>query len=205
MRAGSRLAGAMGVLVAAVALVGLRMGSLVSLPTAAAGESVLRLSWSARPERIEECRRRSDEEVEALPQHMRLRWECEGRFARYLLIVSVDGNVVASDTVRGSGLRSDRPMHLFREFGLVPGERHLEVMLRRLDAGTMPDTGTGMTAEGAAAADRETREAQERRARRAEALREVTTLDTVINIPSGRVALVSYAPTERMFVLRTTP
>jgi hypothetical protein len=194
---------AAGVAVAALALIALRAGSLVPLRTASVGESVLRLSWSARPERIEQCRRLTDAELAERPQHMRLRWECEGRFARYLLTVSVDGRPIAADTVRGGGLRHDRPMHLFREFALAPGERRLGVTLRRIDAHQRPDSASDQTAVGAAAADRETREAQERRVRRAEALPEALAFDTVLAIPAGRVALVSYANSERKLVLRT--
>ncbi|MBW7933738.1 MAG: hypothetical protein H3C62_09040 [Gemmatimonadaceae bacterium] len=191
-----------GLAVAAVALVALRAASLVSLRTASAGESVLRLSWSARPERIEQCRRLTDAELAERPQHMRLRWECEGRFARYLLTVSVDGRSIASDTVRGGGLRNDRPMHLFREYALSPGERRLAIALRRVDANVRPDSASDQTAAGTAAADRETREAQERRVRRAEALPELVAIDTVVVIPSGRVALISYATDGRQFILK---
>lgn len=188
------------------ALLLLRAGSLAPTRTAATGESVLRLSWSARPERIEQCKRRSDDELAALPQHMRLRWNCEGVFARYLLTVSVDGTPMAQDTVRGSGLRNDRPMHLFREFALVPGTRHIAVSMKRIDTETPPDStdaGTDVVAAGAAAADRETREGQERRARRAEALPEIVALDTTLTVSKGRVALVSYSSTERRLLLNS--
>jgi hypothetical protein len=192
-----------GAAVAAFALVALRAGSLVPLRTAAVGESMLRLSWSARPERIERCRRLSDAELAERPQHMRLRWECEGRFARYLLTVSVDDRVVASDTVHGGGLRNDRPMHLFREYAVAPGEQRIGVTLRRLDQIRRPDGASDEMAAGAAAVDREIREAQERRVRRAEALPEAVSLDTVMVVPVGRVVLVSYATSARKFVLRT--
>jgi len=194
---------AAGLTVAAFGLIALRAGSLAPLRTSAVGESVLRLSWSARPERIEQCRRLTDAELAERPQHMRLRWECEGRFARYLLSVRVDGRIVASDTVRGGGLRNDRPMHLFREYALRPGERRLGVTLRRIDASVRLDSTGGQVAAGAAAADRETREAQERRVRRAEALPDSVSLDTVLVVPTGRVALVSYASGERKLVFRT--
>ncbi|MDQ8153293.1 MAG: hypothetical protein P3B98_01415 [Gemmatimonadota bacterium] len=189
--------------VTTVALALLRAGSLVPLRATAAGDSVLRLSWSARPERIEQCRRLTNAELAERPQHMRLRWECEGRFARYLLTVTIDGQVLAADTVHGGGLRHDRPMHLFREYAVAPGQRRLGIRLRRIDANVRPDSTSDQTAAGAAAADRETREAQERRVRRAEALPEVVALDTLLTVASQRVALVSYASGQQKFVLRT--
>jgi hypothetical protein len=192
-----------GVLVAAGALLLLRAGSLTPLRTAPDGTAMLRLSWSARPERIEQCRRLSDAELAELPQHMRLRWECEGRFARYLLSVSVDGRVLAADTVRGGGLRNDRPMHLFREYAMAPGERHVTVTLRRIDAAVLPDsTADATTAAGTGAADRETREAQERRVRRAEALPALVRLDSTLAVSAQRVVLVTYSSTGHRFVLK---
>lgn len=196
---------AVGLLVAFAALVALRAGSLTPMRTATVGESVLRLSWSARPERIEQCRRLTDAELAERPQHMRLRWECEGRFARYLLTVAVNGRTVAADTVRGGGLRHDRSMHLFREFALIPGRSRLEVSLRRLDAHTPRDSTAQETAAGSAAADRETREGQERRARRADALPELVLLDSTLSVQARHVVLVSYSSTSRRFVLRNGP
>lgn len=192
-----------GLLVAAGVLVLLRAGSLTPLSTAPEGTAMLRLSWSARPERIEQCRRLSDAELAERPQHMRLRWECEGRFARYLLSVAVDGRVLATDTVRGGGLRNDRPMHLFREYAVVPGDRHVTVSLRRIDAEVRPDSAAdATTAAGTGAADRETREAQERRVRRAEALPAFVHLDSALTVAAQRVVLVTYASTARRFVIK---
>ena len=120
----------------AAALVALRAASFVPM-TDARGESAwVRLSWSARPERIEQCRRLSDAELEKRPAHMRLRLECEGRFARYLLQLTVDGTAALADTVQGDGLRHDRPMHVLREHPLPPGARRIQASLVRLDSTT---------------------------------------------------------------------
>lgn len=192
-----------GIVAAALALLVLRVGSLTLLRTAPDGAAMLRLSWSARPERIEQCRRLSDAELAALPQHMRLRWECEGRFARYLLSVSVDGRVLAADTVRGSGLRNDRPIHLFREYAVAPGERHMTVSLRRIDAEVRPDSAAdATTTAGTGAADRETREGQERRVRRAEALPAFVSMDSTLTVAAQRVVLVTYSSTAHRFVMK---
>jgi hypothetical protein len=192
-----------GVLAVAAALLALRAASLAPLGAASADGARLRLSWSARPERLEHCRRLSDAELAARPQHMRLRWECEGKFARYLLTVRIDGRLVASDTVHGGGLRQDRPMHLLREYVLAPGRRNLSIALRRIDAAAPPDTAAaGDTSPGTAAADRETREGQERRVRRAEAVPSDLAIDSTIAVAAGRVVLVTYASTARRLELR---
>ncbi|MBA4072228.1 MAG: hypothetical protein C0497_10395 [Gemmatimonas sp.] len=192
-----------GLVVAGGVLILLRAGSLTPLRTAPDGTAMLRLSWSARPERIEQCRRLSDAELAARPQHMRLRWECEGRFARYLLRVSVDGRVLAADTVRGGGLRSDRPMHVFREYAVIPGERRVTVSLRRIDAEVRPDSvADAATAAGTGAADRETREGQERRVRRAEALPALVRMDSTLTVAAQRVVLVTYSSIAHRFVIK---
>lgn len=114
----------------------------------AAGDdgAALRLSWSARPERIETCRRLTDEELAQRPPHMRLRLECNGSFAHYRLTVSVDSQVISETTVRGGGLRHDRPMHLFEEFRVPAGRHRFRVALVRVDSAsaTREDSSTAV-------------------------------------------------------------
>lgn len=194
---------AAGVVVAVGVLLMLRAGSLAPTRIASAGASVLRLSWSARPERIETCRRLTDAEMAALPAHMRLRWQCEGHYARYLLTVTVDQRVIVRDTVRGGGLRHDRPLHLFREYAMAPGAHGIAVRLARLDSSSALDSAA--VGAGTAAADREHRETQERRVRRAEALPPVIALDTATSVTAGHVLLVTYTDTDRRLTLRGAP
>lgn len=193
----------LGIGAAVAGLLALRASSLTPLQVTSVGESVLRLSWTARPERIEQCRRMTDEQLAQRPAHMQMRWECEGHFARYLLTVAVDGKVMATDTVQGGGLRNDRPMHLFREYPLTPGERQVAVTLHRIDAPSPAETEPDESVEGAGAADRETREAQERRGRRAEALPETVVIDSALRVPAGKVLLVTYQTTTQKLVVVT--
>ncbi len=182
----------------------LRAGSLTSMQTASDDAAVLRLSWSARPERIESCHRLSDTELAARPAHMRMRWECEGQFATYGVTVRTDGRVFVSDTVRGGGLRHDRSMHVFREFALRAGSRRIELELRRIEADTRSDAAeSAAVASGSADANRETREAQERRTRRSESLPSLLRIDTTFTVPPRSVVLVTYVVAERRLVLRT--
>jgi hypothetical protein len=113
------------------------------------GDAVLRLAWSARPERIEDCRPRSAEELAALPPHMRQPLVCEGVAAQYRLTVRRGGAVVADQIVRGGGLRHDRRLYVFHEIALPPGEIAVEVRFDRIDpdtpnrsAGSAPSTAT---------------------------------------------------------------
>ena len=60
-----------------------------------AERSVLRLSWRARGERLESCRRATPEELAAVPAHMRQEVICEGaRVAPYRLRIAVDGQAL---------------------------------------------------------------------------------------------------------------
>ncbi|MHB1311118.1 MAG: cytochrome b N-terminal domain-containing protein [Gemmatimonadaceae bacterium] len=193
--------------VSVVALLLLRAGSWVPVSTAAEG-ATLRLSWSAHAERIEQCRRLSDAELAELPQHMRMRWSCEGKSATYLLTATVDDRTMVRDTVRGGGLRHDRPLHLFREYAMPAGTHRLVIALQRIEVPTPPDSadgGKGASSGAATTMSREARESQERSVRRAQALPALVTLDTTISVAAGRVALVTYHDTQRRLTLHAAP
>ena len=185
-----------GALVAVALLFGVRVASLWP----AGGTDLdprVRLSWSARPERVEVCRQLSDAELQALPEHMRMRVTCEGRFARYLLTLGVDGQVRVSDTVRGGGLRNDRPIHLLRDYRVPAGEHRLLVSLVRLDSTGSRTVADGATASAGALVDRSAREREERERRAAEAMPASLVLDTTIALTRGRVLLVTYLNEQR--------
>jgi hypothetical protein len=108
------------------------MGALVwasSAPITAHGshDAVLRVAWSARPERIEKCRERTEEELAKLPQHMRQRLLCEGVSAQYRLTVLYNGTLVSEQLLHGGGLRQDRRLYVFNEVRLTAGDALLEV------------------------------------------------------------------------------
>lgn len=187
------------------AALGLRGATVFELTSATAGAALVRLSWSARPERVERCRRLSDDELAQRPVHMRLRMECEGTFARYLLTVLVDGNAAAIDTIRGGGLRHDRPMHVFREIEVTPGWRRIAVSLARIDA-VAADSAVGVTTGAdTLLGAREIREMDERRGRAAEAIPDRLELDTALALAAGRVLLVTWDRESRRFIGRSQP
>ncbi len=195
---------ALGVGATALALVLLRAGSFVSIGTPKGEHAWVRLSWSARPERIEQCRRRSDAELAALPEHMRLRLECTGTFARYFLQLTVDDIVVQADTVRGGGFRHDRPMHVLDETSVDSGTRHIVVTLARLDstAVTTPELKSSpedvSTNQG-----REARERDERLRRTEESIAPRLSLDTTVTFERGQVLLITYDGVRRVLEART--
>ena len=187
---------AIGVLVALVALVVTVAGSHGRLAAFPSTDAMLRVAWSARPERVETCRRVSDEELAKLAAHMRRRVVCEGTTARYRLDISRDGTLVGVDTVRGGGLRHDREAYVFREIPMAP--RHARVVVRfvQLDSSTTSHD----TDEGG-----ESREADERQRRRAEAIPPVLSLDTVITLAPRTVLLVTYDALLRRLIAAAAP
>jgi hypothetical protein len=175
--------------------------SSAPLPYHDAGLARLRLSWSARPERIEVCRALSAKELAEREEHMRQRLECDGRFATYVLRVAADGKVLGETVVRGAGLRHDRPLYLLRDFDLTSGVHHVAVSFARrepADRNTQPvavplapGTDTGIFA------GRAEREAVERVRRFEAAIPPRLGLDTSLTFLPDRVVIVTLNPDRR--------
>lgn len=123
----SRIRGALAVVVSTVLLVGVVGLSRVSMSTGAGAFSVLRLSWGLLPERIEECRTLSEEELASRPAHMRQAEVCEGTTLPYRLTVRVDGRLRVDELMVGGGARNDRRVYVLREFNLPPGDHPISV------------------------------------------------------------------------------
>lgn len=204
-----------------ISLAALAAGSAAPVPFHVGGEARLRLSWSARPERIEECRTLSDAELALRPEHMRQRTECEGQFATYALEVAVDGRRLDQGVIRGGGLRNDRPIHHLRDLDVSAGERHVRVSLRRREsAAPERDSGEGdeHTSKRDSADDddhrdddddktgistvRTERERMERSRRARTALPASVLLDTVLTIAPREVVVVTFDQEQRRFVVR---
>jgi hypothetical protein len=179
-----------------------RAASLYTWETPRARMARLRLSWSARPERVEQCRTLSDAELSRLPPHMRLRTHCSGRSARYLLAVALDSHLVYSDTIRGGGLRHDRPMRVFAEFAIPARSMAVRVSLSRLDSTTSEGDANVAPADTLLGA-RAWRELDERRRRAAEAVPPELVLDTTVSLAPRAVLLVAYDETARRLVAVT--
>lgn len=202
----SALARATGVVLAAALALAMGWASDTRMTASSAPDALLRLSWDARPERVETCRRQSDEELAKVLPQMRQRVVCEGTTARYRLDVRRGGALIASQDVRGGGLRHDRQLYVFREIPVPAGPSTLSVRFVRLDsvaadreANREPaDSGDALTS--GIAPDRARRETDERRRRREEAVPSSLTLDTTVALGAREVLLVTYNPDERRLV-----
>jgi hypothetical protein len=138
----TRLDRVTGLAVALAMTVGMAWLSNARLAPERQGDALLRLSWSARPERVETCRTQTAEELAKLPAHMRQSVICEGGSAVYRLQVLRDGIMVLDELVHGGGLRHDRPLYIFREIPQHAGDAVITVRLERVD----PAPGAGGSA-----------------------------------------------------------
>lgn len=164
----------------------------------------LRLSWSARPERIEVCRTLSAAELEEREEHMRQRVECDGRFATYALRVESDGQVIDETVVRGAGLRNDRPLYLLREYDMAPGVHRVRVSFTRREkpaaAAASAET-TSTEADTGIFAGRAQREVVEHARRAGAAIPAHLELDTTLAFAPRRVMVVTFSADRRALVL----
>lgn len=159
---------------------------LSRLPVARSDDdhSLIRLAWSARPERIETCRTPTAEEEAQMLAHMRQAQICEGTTAPYRVTLAVDGDRILERSIHGAGLRQDRPIYFFHEVEAVPGPRHVQVRFERAD-----DDGR--------LAPPDTTDRRRPMPRRLE-------LDTTLTVSPRTVLLVTYSPEDRRLVIRTT-
>lgn len=100
-------------------------------PAGTPAGTVLRLSWRVDGVRLEACRTRTEEELAALPAHMRSPQECTRTRAPFALDVVLRGEAVVRDTVFPGGVRQDRPIYVFRDIAADAGPAALSV---RFDA-----------------------------------------------------------------------
>ncbi|HET6617456.1 MAG TPA: hypothetical protein VFH69_06570 [Gemmatimonadota bacterium] len=117
----------LGTSLASVAILVIGAATRVPWTATPADRALLRLSWRAESETMQECRSLTEEELAELPVHMRTPEVCERKAVPYLLKVDIDGRTLLNDTLHGSGAREDRPVYVFREFALRPGTHAVDV------------------------------------------------------------------------------
>ena len=196
----------MGAVVAISSVVVIVAGSHIPMSAFSTPDAMIRISWSARPERIETCVRISPEELAKTPVHMRREVVCEGTTARYRLEVERDGVLVDSITVRGGGLRHDREVYVSREIVVPAARSRITVRFMRVDS-TMATERVDSLAmptrdSTGALAVRAVREQEERSRRIAEAIPPALALDTVVTLTSRAVILVTYDPLVRRLIVK---
>jgi hypothetical protein len=177
----------LGVTVAAAGMAAVVAGSHAPLTGQAPRGALLRLAWSARPERIEDCRTQSAEDLARLPPHMRQAVVCEGVTARYRLVARHDGRIIVDRVVAAGGLRQDRRLYVLEEIPIAAGEALVEVRFERIDASSAP-AGRG-NAPAASVAER-----------RGETVPPRLAFSERQHVEAHTVLLVSYDPARRELV-----
>ncbi|MCR4339031.1 MAG: hypothetical protein NUW01_03990 [Gemmatimonadaceae bacterium] len=204
----------------AAVLLATAWGSIAPLKVARGDDAIVRISLGARPERIEVCRRQTDEELARLAPQMRQSVVCEGTTARYRLEVRRNGELLHSQVVRGGGLRNDRPLYVSRDLPVPPGPAVFAVRLARIDTipveqrsdSSVDDDDDDYDGDGGRAAGgsvprpgdpmpaRARREVDERRRRREESIPAELSLDLKVTLEPREVVLVSYDQRSRRLI-----
>ena len=79
------------------------------------------------------CRVPTPEELEELAPNMRRKLVCERERLPVAVELELDGNVIYSDVLQPTGLRSDGPARLYESFRVPPGLHRVAARLRDSD------------------------------------------------------------------------
>lgn len=120
------------VFVAVAATAGVAWLSRLPSDFGGGADATIRLSWRAAGVPVENCRTRTEEELAALPAHMRSPRECTRALAPFELAVALDGSPVVHDTVFPKGARGDRPVYVFRDLPTKAGRAPLSIRFEAL-------------------------------------------------------------------------
>ncbi|HWP39159.1 MAG TPA: hypothetical protein VNL18_16545 [Gemmatimonadales bacterium] len=188
-----------------LSLAGLGALSRAPYPSSPPAHAVIRLTWRASGARVTECRRLAPEELARRPAHMRREEICEGRALPYRLVVVLDRDTVADEAVEPRGARADRPLYVFHELPVEPGERQLEVAFVR-KGGDEPRDGRRTAATTAGDERREGGEdeapVREGHAGRAQETPVVLRFGGRVRLEPRQVAVITYDPERRTLVLK---
>ena len=205
-------------MVAVVVTIAVTQASVLRVRLNPSDAAILRLAWTARPERVEDCRTQTEEELSKLPAHMRQAVICDGSTAAYRLEVQYQGELIAEQVVRGGGLRHDRPLYVSRDIQLPPGEAAIMVKFVRVGSTTKGSASEHERSERggveapeperqsrAMDSDRRRREGEERLHSREEAVPPVLALERRLRLASREVTLVTYDSERRELIVTGSP
>jgi hypothetical protein len=104
-----------------------------------ADDAVLRLSWRLSVAAREDCRQRTEQELAALPAHMRTPEVCTRDQASYALFTKLNGSAADTVRLRRGGAKGDRPVFVLQERVLPPGRHRVVVELSRTAGDAAPE------------------------------------------------------------------
>ena len=94
------------------------------------GLAVIKLSFSHAGEHSEECRRLSQEELNALPPNMRRPTDCQRGRIPLLVELELDGEIIYRELLPPSGLAGDGASTAYKKFPVSAGKHRLVARLR---------------------------------------------------------------------------
>jgi len=83
---------------------------------------------------VQECRPLSEEELAALPRHMRRSQACESHAVPYRLEVTVDGEPRLDRIYRAAGIHGDRPLTVEEHVPVAAGSRAVKIRLAPVES-----------------------------------------------------------------------
>jgi hypothetical protein len=92
-------------------------------------EALLKLSFSHPGQLKEPCRKRTPEELAALPPNMRAPLACPRERSPVTVELALDGDVLAKSVIAPSGLHKDGPSTVYARFPVPAGAHRLSVKL----------------------------------------------------------------------------
>ena len=96
----------------------------------AADQALIKVSFVHHGRRVDECRRRTVEELAKLPPNMRAPLQCQRERAPVRIEVDVDGVPVYSAVAVPSGLSKDGASSVYHRFALAAGTHRIAVRLK---------------------------------------------------------------------------
>lgn len=94
------------------------------------GKAQIKMSFSHAAKPKGECRRRTAEEIAALPPNMRRPFDCPRERLPVLLELVLDGTVLMRESLPPAGLSGDGPSSVYRRFAVTAGQHRLVARLR---------------------------------------------------------------------------
>lgn len=92
-------------------------------------QALLKLSFSHPGQLVAQCRRRTPEELAALPPNMRNPMDCPRERSPVTVQLALDGSVLARREIPPAGLSRDGPSTVYARFPVPAGSHRLSVQL----------------------------------------------------------------------------
>lgn len=92
--------------------------------------AMIKLGFAHGADRVEPCRQRTPEELQALPPNMRRPQECARERMPVVIEIHLDGELLYRDSLPPTGLAKDGPSRVYQRFAVPPGRHELVARLR---------------------------------------------------------------------------